>query len=367
MLEYLIQWFPDPELPQRLHCGLYTLYVAMLILPSAPTIAFLCSGWKRRRDGILDTFDRDTSASYLKLFHSQTPPKDEAETSLETFYNSHFARHGFFAPWLLFVVTTTVLLYGCLLTVFDWLQSDSTDGGSLPLAVVAAILGGYTWVCSDQITRFGRDNIRPNDLNWATFRLVISVPMAYSLSLVINESLSVPISYLLGTFPTETVLSLGRKLASSKIPESALQVPASSESSSLRSLPAIRPEVIDRLLAEDITTVPQLAYADPVRLAIRTGLTYTYVTTLTCQALAVIYFQEHFPIAVNCGLYGGCEVRNLWENRKPADGDIEKRNQSNAVVTEIAKKSSLPVDVVLNVMREIAFDPHIEFYWSTWS
>jgi hypothetical protein len=68
-----------------------------------------------------------------------------------------------------------------------------------------------------------------------------------------------------------------------------LEPTAEETSNDIVKLQGINRWIIERLSNEDITTVTQIAYCDPIRLIMRSNLTFNFVTDCMNQALAVIY------------------------------------------------------------------------------
>jgi len=353
-------------IPARESCTLYTLYVLLLALTILPPLSFVLVGWRIRKNSILHGFDSTSARLYLELFHPSADHSiDDPNQELLRLYGAHFGRRKFIFPLLLLFALTATLLYGCLISIFDWVAASDLKTGFLPIEVVLAVMGGYAWTTSDQIERFGRDNLRPGDLFWGSFRLAIAVPMAYSLSRVLNESLALALALLIGKFPNANIVTLARRLVLSKVPEKLARVSSETDESSLLTVPEINTSIAERLHAEGMVTVAQLAYADPVRLTIRTGLGHTFVTTGTCQALAKMYFKEKFDVAVDFGLLGACECRNLW-HKFNSDDDVE-RNAANSLLTELSVAAERSENALRNVLGEIARDPFVEFYYRSWN
>ena len=83
------------------------------------------------------------------------------------------------------------------------------------------------------------------------------------------------------------------------------------------------------LLAEaDITTISQLAYCDPIQLAMRTNLGFTFVLDLVSEALASIYVGDKLDVLRARGLRGSyefailkAEVENGDQNAQAVSSD----------------------------------------------
>jgi hypothetical protein len=79
-----------------------------------------------------------------------------------------------------------------------------------------------------------------------------------------------------------------RQLSEKKLDLGATTVEASDD---IIKLQGINRTIVERLSNEDITTVTQVAYCDPVRLAMRSNLSFNFVIDCMNQALAWMYLQ----------------------------------------------------------------------------
>src|SRR5262245_2788115 len=99
--------------------------------------------------------------------------------AFEAYFDTQFGRRRFIVPIALLLLFAILLLFLCARSAIRWHLGDLNDG-PLSLAVVLAILGGYTWVMYDLIDRTGHDDLRPVDLFRSSFRLLIAVPVGYA-------------------------------------------------------------------------------------------------------------------------------------------------------------------------------------------
>src|SRR5436190_11162353 len=289
------------------------IYFLLLLILAGPVLVYLWHGWVSRQHDILDGFKPAAAVSYFKCFHASQldVTENNAAAKLKQFYARQFGRRLFVLPLLLLLGVAGCLLYLVELTVIDWFTTRDLARGLLPQSVVLAILGAYMWVVNDQVIRHGRDNISPADVYWASFRFAIAVPVAYSFSLAFNDALSLPLSFLLGSFPTATIMTVAQRVTAKYVH---LTDAPSQKQSELQELPGIDTNVAESYIAEGITTINELAYYDPVKLTIRTGLGFNFNLGCVGDALFWSYLQKKIAIAREFGVNGASDCRDLYND-----------------------------------------------------
>ncbi len=391
-----LEWLCSLEIPLCVVVG--GVFVLVFILLLAPIVCFLYHGWPLRRNDILNNFTGATAAHYLRCFHRSESlevlanvegskahlqaaqaagtaavdaalaaveaEEDKALEKFKAYYGTQFGRHRFFLPLLLLLALAALGLELIASSVLAWIQTGNTEAGVLPLAVVLALLGGFTWVIYDLISRAAREEISPSDLFWSSFRLVISIPVGYAFGQVFGQTLALPMAYLLGTLPTGTIMTVGGRAAAKWLQ---LTGAPDQAQTSLQALASVDTFLAERFAAEGLTNVEQLAYTDPVRLSIRTGLSYSVVLCCTGEALLGSYWRkrEQLAVAAKYGLSGAYEVSELWERFTGTDPTAQAR--SDAIINGLAADLQIPRAGVENVLLEVALDPFTQFQRASWA
>jgi hypothetical protein len=346
---------------------IWVLYALLLILLVAPALVFLIHGWASRRDDILDSLSPEAALAYLKCFHASEDIASltgkQALEWISRFYRTQFGRGLFVAPLLICLGFGGGLLYVCAITAVEWLMHGALTGGILPAQAVLAVLGSYMWVSNDQIIRASRSNISPGDLYWSSFRFAIAVPMAYAFSAAFKDALALPMAFLLGSFPTSTIMTVSRRVAAKYV--QLTDAPQAAESQ-LQLLPGVDTNVAERLTAEDVTTIQQLAYLDPVKLTIRTGLGFNYVLGIVGDALFWSYLGEKIAEARKYGVNGATDCRDLYLDLGKEDREPSGPQKYHDLVADLAAKLQLPTEGLRNLIDQVALDPFTVFQWQCW-
>ena len=181
--------------------------------------------------------------------------------------------------------------------------------------------------------------------------------MGYAFAAVVAEGLGPFIAFALGAFPLATLNSMLRRIANTK-----LGIDTASEKSvdSILKLQGINSTIVERLYNEDISTIPQLAYCDPVRLTMRSNLTFNFVMDCMNQALAWMYFDDGLDKIRPLGMRGAVEIRHLidaLDAPDPAAKAAEARVHSEAALRRIATLLDLDTATRQIVFREIIDTP----------
>lgn len=333
----------------------------LLLLALMPVMAFLCSGWKVRRQSIMDGFTEVAIESYFRAFHPREEDGDGGKKlRFGRYYSSQFGRRRFVLPLILLACIGGLLLCWSARSIPGLLENGKVGPGSLPTLAILAVMGAYMWVAFDEITRWYSSDLSPNDIYWWCFRFAIAVPMGYAVADVFTPTVAGAIAFLVGAFPTAQLMALARRIATRKL---GFADADNREVSELQSLQGIDLRKAERFAAEGITTILQLAYSDPIRLTIRTGLSYSYITDCTCQALLWVYVDKNISLLAKSGLRSAYEVLDLWLDLE----DPQEKDRAGKVLHEAATAVGCPDESLWNLLRQVALDPYTQFLYLSWS
>jgi hypothetical protein len=238
----------------------------------------------------------------------------------------------------------------------------------LNAVALSALAGAYMWVVGDFISRARRMDFSPADILWGSLRLFISAPMGLSLASIFEPHVIAFVAFGLGAFPLETVQLALRQLSYQKL---GLELGPTEQNELLR-LNGVDKVLADRLANQDITSIVQLSYCDPIQMTMRSNLSFNAVADLVSQALAWNYIDEKLNALRSLGLRGSFEIRQFMEDLKkvdkPAGHDPRQIPAQDArnLVPSIAAKLDLTEDQIWFLFGQIAYDPYTEFIYSTW-
>lgn len=352
-------------------------------LPLVPVSHFLSFGWEARRQQILSRFSDEIVAQYRMVF----APEGDFSTSRDFArrYDFRYGRHLFLRPVMLYFAAVIFLSY---LSV-SWALGHgwSPDPQAIPQIIIFSLAGAYLWVVNDTIVRARQNDMVTSDINRATLRLFLAIPLGLAVSAPFSAMLSGPASttgaaalaFFVGAFPTETILKFMRRSASKYLFFDADASGANVEQ--LKLIDGINVTIAERLIDEGVNTVVQLAYSDPVSLTIKSGMDFSFILDCTGQALAAVYFtKEQLPTVRRYGLRGGIEVKTLSDELasydeardaaalagKPEPTATIRQKAAQAQLIALAAELKLDPAALQFILNQIAEDPYTLFAYNIW-
>lgn len=339
--------------------------IAAWIMVWLPCVIYLSKSWANRRDKLFAVF----GPTEIKLYYKQFFPavdisQDNNDQLIERFKGRFFGLYGrrrYLWPLLLSAFVAAVGLLGTVQTIQAWV-GVAVNTLAFPPMAVSAFLGAWTWVVNDQLSRLRNRDFTSFDVYNCAFRFLIAIPFGYALSGVANKDVGVAVAFLLGTFPTGTLFTYGRRLASQQ-----LKLGEGGESSrlELESLQGVGRTNAERLMDEGFTTLTELAWADPVDLTIRTNRDFNYSVDCVSQALLWVYFGDKMPALSKVSLRGAQEAFTLIESLKSTDPMVQ--NAASKSLDEAAAIVGISRDAALYTLgQQVHDDPYTKFLHEIW-
>jgi hypothetical protein len=352
--------------PKGLVCSLVIIVGVLALM--LPLLRYVVVGWQIKRRDIMDGFNEAAKRTYFQMFvpSESVATVADATKEFERIYRKWYGRQFFFLPGVLLFVVTVMVVSMIAFSGFSRFAYIKNPVFDLPNTALAALAGAYLWVVHDFISRSRRLDFSSSDVHWATLRFLIAIPMGYAFSA--TPATGPFVAFALGTFPLSALVSGLRRMAEKNVVALA---PTKEESQDeIAKLQGVNKAVVDRLANEDIATVNQLAYCDPVRLVMRSNLTFNFVTDCMNQALAWIYLGEHLNTLRPMGLRGAVEIKNLIDEYDDSGSTDPKAVEVHQLATRAVPKMAAAIkqdpDTFLIVLREIAGDPFTRFLAAMW-
>lgn len=337
--------------------------LVLLILLLAPVLRYLWTGWEVRRSEIVGTMSDQGIRLYFNQFYPAIiVPADDVRQFFDEHYARRYGRRHYIVPFALLAIVAGFSLFLAGLKVDELLNPPSNESlkvlRELPWSVVAATAGAYMWVMTDFISRSRSRDLAPAAIYWAALRFVISIPAGMTLSIPGTGEAG---AFLLGAFPTQTLVNIARRLANRKLGLGHTGITRKHE---LERLQGITPGSAERFSDEGVLGVTQLAYCDPIDVTIRSNFSISYVADCVSQALAWLYFQDALPAIRSCSLRGAREIHALV---KDLDGNVVARQEvARRVLAALSASTGGAFPALEEVLRQIARDPCTEFIVDIW-
>jgi len=349
---------------------LAALLVVCVIAPiMMPVLRYVWTGWHAKRKDIMDGLNAEARQAYFEMF-VRSEPKPDLGTATPRFDELHerwYGRRYFLIPGLLLFAVSTVIVTLVVLTMLDRVGYISNPIFNVPEIAMAATTGAYLWVVHDLISRSRKLDFSSSDVQWGVLRLVVSVPMGYAFASIAAESVGPFIAFALGAFPLSALTAMLQRLAKRRMELDADDEKAGND---LIELQGINRTIVERLANEDVTTVLQLAYCDPVRLVMRSNLSFTFVTDCMNQAVAWTYLEKDLKVLRPLGTRGAIEIKHLVDafDQTTFASPKEEADHNRAVAALPLLAAAIKQDpATLQVtFRQIAEDPYTEFLYAIW-
>jgi hypothetical protein len=251
----------------------------------------------------------------------------------------------------------------------ETLKTWQTQHGSFawPAIILSAFLGAFTWVTSDQLDRLRRRDFNTDDLYNGVFRFLIAAPFGVALGSVSPKDAGIGVAFLIGVFPTTTLFTIGRRLASKHL---GLGDDPATVRSDLEMLQNIGKANAERFSDEGVTTIAELAWTDPVDLAVRTNFDFNYVSDCMSQALLAVYVGEDIKKLAPFSLRGAMEaaalIQDMGKDIDSADPPPKERDARTALTQAAAALKTDP-KALRYTLIVVAQDPYTDFIWHVWA
>ena len=350
------------------------LIAAGVATPLVPFLHYVAAGWKAKRQDIMDGLSEDARIAYVKMFtrdESLAQPSTPADgpSPFLAFYSKWYGRRFFVAPGILLTLVTLCAVTAVAMTALHQVQYIAQNPlFDVPAAAVAATAGAYMWVANDLISRTRRRDLAPSDVMWGVLRLVIAVPMGYAFASVAAESVGPFVAFALGAFPLTALTSLLQRQANKQL---GTEPKGDEASDDIVKVQGVNRAIVERLASEDITTVTQMAYCDPVRVVMRTNLTFNFVIDCMNQSLARLYLGDDLEKLRPLGLRGAAEIKHLIDAiDDDASSDPEAKAEHERAVAALPKIAAVikqDLETAQLAFREIAEDPYTIFLENVWT
>jgi hypothetical protein len=322
-----------------------------------PVLFYLFKSWKIKFDNIKAVFPEKSLKVYFQQFF---PSIQLARTDLRDQFEKHFhqryGRRRYTCPLVLLGATSVIGFILVTNNLLYWLK-EQPFFNPVPEMAITSFLGAYMWIVYDQIKRCRKFDFTPHDVYMCSYRFLIAVPLGFSMAYTVKEPLGIPLSFLLGAFPTDTLHAIGRRFVAQKLGMGEQDETGKSE---LEKLQSINRAEAERYSDEGITNILQLAYSNPIDVSLRTNFDFNYVVDCISQALLWLYLGDKVRQLYSIGLRGAQEVYVFRGLLADEDKDAQKVLQEAATIMNISE------DSLRQTLFNVAEDPYTQFICEVW-
>ena len=330
----------------------YLLYYILLVLP--------------QRRGLIERQLTEAAArGYVDLFspapHVEgTPAKPLALAPFDICHSPERYLITGLTAWIPMVV-------GIAVTAL-WIRAQATgaDGGigGLPSTYVMAFIGGYTWALYELISRARNGDLTPSVLIGVSFRMLSCVPIGYAFSILVTDEVAPFVAFAASAFPVRDVrLFIRRRLLRQIDTQAATAAAAGTREALLRAtVQGVSADTLARLREINITTIVDLAYADPIRILIETGIPLRPIIDWTDQCVLALYVGSKLDALAPMGIRGALEAAQFFEGQcltRAEPQKVKANAAQDAKVKEIAQVLGTTPASTVRMLEQVAGDPHV--------
>lgn len=353
-------------------------------LAAAPFIRFVLAGWESRFNEISNRLGSQSLCAYLIQFWEQRFRKkcpgfpagvNDCDTNalLQNFerparklfrqiYNEQYGKWAFLTPVVLVIIVvaveTSIITFG-----FAGYR-PAIDFSAFALPAFGAMCGTYMFVVGDSVMAVRRRALNISDIYWYALRLVLAVPVGMAVAKIGGDVMG---AFVLGTLPIDQFRKVLARYAGANF----IELEASQMTDQLIQLEGVTADISAQMAMEGITSIEQLLGADPVSLAIRTGLPFKLMLRLGSQAVVRKHLGMGATALVPIGLADAEPVALLVRKYSCRRGDqtvVDAALKADPVVanavdfinnfalTDSAKKLNVPATPVVAASLAEAFE-----------
>ncbi|GLQ50907.1 hypothetical protein ACFFJT_06365 [Dyella flava] len=357
---------------------LLTLVVLTTLILALPVFRYLKSGWNARRNDIMDALSPESSLRYFEMFaRNKNIDITNALPELDAFYIKWYGKRFYAFPVILLMATALIVIYLSVSSALALYVDGALPSGPhasregfaaftwIPIQQLglAAQAGAYMWVVNDLTSRARRLDLAPSDVHWGVLRLVIALPLGCFMSQIIPDVTDAWRSFIafgIGAFPLSGLLSMIRRITLKRF---GMKEDTTTDNDIIK-LQGINAEIAERLANEGITTITQMAYCDPIRITMRSSLSFNFIIDCMGQALAWIYLESKLNTIRSFGLRGAVEINHLY--RQLNDTDPDEKAHAESIMNCVAEALNQKEPTLEMVFFEIAYDPFTEYLSTIW-
>lgn len=235
--------------------------------------------------------------------------------------------------------------------------------GAVPSTVLLGFAGAYVLGLYDMLRRYRVGDLYPSYLHFNWLHMVVAGFLAPLLSQAFTPAVAYPVAFGIGIFPLKDSFDTARKYAAKRL-EVSPATPAA-EGTALSKVQGMTPETIDRLEEEGVTSTVHLAYSDPIKLLLRTNISWVILLDLMDQALLFNYLGDQMAQLRSIGVRGAIEVAAVGQ--RLYEGDDEDKRCANLTISLFASRLSCTNEAALVLIRTLYEDGQADLLWELYT
>jgi len=229
-----------------------------------------------------------------------------------------------------------------------------------PLTFSAAFAGAYIWNLYDLIRRYRGADLTPAAFQFSWLRMLAACLVGPLAGMAAAEGVKVITAFGIGVLPLQTMFEYFTNYASKRLGISTPQTPAAGPT--LHNLQGMTTDMINRMEEEGIDSVAALAFADPMKLFLKTDIEWMVIIDFIDQALLFNYIGEKIPGLRPMGIRGSIEAAVIYERAKSNDAD--EQAAALEIIDIVATHLGQSKDEARNLVRTVWEDDQVNLIWN---
>ncbi len=310
---------------------------------------------------------QSTAWHYARLLHPDAEDKDPERVLEDQFWHFH-AWNRYAVPLILVAAVSGLMLCFSGLWIGARLRNESTLLGSIAAPFVMALWGAFVWSLYEIWSHRKSGDLTPVEVFDVVLRFVVAIPIGYAFSLLVSQTFASLVAFAASAFPLRDIRQLIRKQALQKLSES----PQSSSTHVSKGylgevVNGIGNDTIVRLQELNIETFLDLAYTDPIRLMVKTGVPIQLVLAWVDQALLAVYAAPHKSKFDLLGMPCALDVREFYlAHCWDLENGVARDWRADPAVKDLAERLKIPLEILPHLLRSVYEDPQVRFLSSAW-
>lgn len=346
------------EAQLKIYFSYVVIAIGLSLLPLI-CLTYLVFRLPARREQLTSLFKSNgILPAYLKTRGHRIPPDDPSESyedhrkKLESEFDKVFSlelgqEYGgalYAVPLIAATITTAI-------TVWFLVREAAGEGlfTDVPLSVSYALLGAFAGSVYDMISRYARTDLNPISIWWIPFRYLMAIAYGLLANLIFSTVLANLGSFMLGLVPITQALDLVRS-------KSGL-VPNVGQDLDFRLIQGLDATTIDTLSSLGVSHVQHLAYADPLRLLVRSNFSPNQLADWMDQCFLFCYAGSKTENLRIIGIRGAIEVMDLQ--------DLEGAKRTT-MIAAFAERLGVSSPEAENLVEEFAADAQLALIDEIW-
>jgi hypothetical protein len=227
--------------------------------------------------------------------------------------------------------------------------------GKIPPTLAFSFVGAYIWSLYDLLKRYRFVDLTPAAFQFSWLRLLTACVVGPLISAGATDGLKNLIAFSVGMLPLQAVFEYFADLASKQMGKTITQKQACPPD--LYKLQGMTLDSINRMEERRVDSAATLAYADPIKLFLKTEIEWLVIIDVINQALLYNYVGDKLAILPPLGIRGSIEAAIIYQRLR--FGHQAEKDEANALIAKLKDKLGLSQEETLNLIRTVWEDGQV--------